>query len=76
IGLPHGSLSTVEGVFTGAMAGLMGALTAEMLSIAEVKIILLLFFMLSGLGGFWSIHFWNIGNRKGEKRWILLQLLT
>ncbi|MBU9723771.1 MULTISPECIES: hypothetical protein [Bacillaceae] len=76
IGIPHGPLATVEGVFTGAMAGLMGAMTAEMLSIAEIRIILLFFLLLSGLGGFWSIHFWKNNEKSGKKKWIFLHILT
>ncbi|MDQ0256106.1 hypothetical protein J2S74_003505 [Evansella vedderi] len=61
IGLPHGNLATIEGLFTGGMAGLMGAMTAEMLSIPEVRILLLLLLLLMGLGAFWSLHFWKKG---------------
>ncbi|MFA9556621.1 hypothetical protein ACERII_04835 [Evansella sp. AB-rgal1] len=61
IGIPHGNIEIVEGLFTGGMAGLMGAMTAEMLSIPELRIVLLLFFLLIGLGAFWSLHFWRKG---------------
>lgn len=68
IGVPHGKLCTIEGLFTGGMAGLMGAMTAEMLSIPEVRIILLLLLLLMGLGAFWSLYFWkNTG--ENVKKW-------
>ncbi|MCD8509157.1 MAG: hypothetical protein LRY73_04230 [Bacillus sp. (in: Bacteria)] len=68
IGLPHGQLGMIEGLFTGSMAGLMGAMTAEMLAIAEVRILLLLLFLLMGLGAFWSFYFWNKKDRNHENK--------
>ncbi|ADU28602.1 hypothetical protein [Evansella cellulosilytica] len=67
IGMPHGKLPIIEGVFTGGMAGAMGAMTAEMLNIPEVRILLLLLFLLSSLGGFWCFHFWT-KNKQFEKK--------
>ncbi|MDG5787972.1 hypothetical protein QA612_10775 [Evansella sp. AB-P1] len=61
IGLPHGKITVIEGVFSGGMAGIMGAMTAEMLSVPEIRTIMLLLILLMSLGGFWCMHFWKNG---------------
>ncbi|UTR08694.1 hypothetical protein MM300_12065 [Evansella sp. LMS18] len=61
LGAPHGGAAVAEGMFTGAMAGLMGAMTADMLSLPEKRVLLLLFLLLTSLGGLWVLKYWKIG---------------
>ncbi|SDZ12465.1 hypothetical protein SAMN05421736_106168 [Evansella caseinilytica] len=76
IGKPHGIIESVEGLFTGGMAGLMGTMTAEMLSIPELRILLLLFFLLMGLGAFWSLQFWRKSPEKQPFKSVLIHGMT
>ncbi|MBU9714610.1 hypothetical protein [Evansella tamaricis] len=76
LGWPHGTLGIIEGIFTGGMAGLMGAMTAEMLPIPEVRILLLFLLLLSGLAGFWSIHYWKRRDSTAKWKLTILHILT
>ncbi|WP_088036228.1 hypothetical protein [Evansella clarkii] len=77
LGLPHGGAAVAEGMFTGAMAGLMGAMTADMLSLPEKRVLLLLFLLLASLGGFWVLKYWKIRSEFSNKsKTIIFNIFT
>ncbi|WP_096186776.1 hypothetical protein [Evansella halocellulosilytica] len=76
IGAPQGSLGLIEGIFSGAMAGLMGAMTAEMLLPQEIRILLLFFLLLTSFSSWWVVYFWDKNHEMTKAKIIFSNAVT